>query len=81
MLHKCLLVVVFALKKLDFDVAEVFKAVVSRRSNLNELVYMVVLQLYCLESLDYQLLVDFWSHVTVRDDALFSVLLHLECAL
>lgn len=71
----------FALKKLDFDVAEVFKAVVSRRSNLNELVYMVVLQLYCLESLDYQLLVDFWSHVTVRDDALFSVLLHLECAL
>lgn len=81
MLHKCLLVVVFALKKLDFDVAEVFKAVVSRRSNLNELVYMVVLQLYCLESLDYQLLVDFWSHVTVRDDALFSVLLHLECTL
>ena len=81
MLHKCLLVVVFALKKLDFDVAEVFKAVVSRRSNLNELVYVVVLQLYCLESLDYQLLVDFWSHVTVRDDALFSVLLHLECAL
>lgn len=71
----------FALKKLDFDVAEVFKAVVSRRSNLNELVYVVVLQLYCLESLDYQLLVDFWSHVTVRDDALFSVLLHLECAL
>ena len=81
MLHKCLLVVVFALKKLDFDVAEVFKAVVSRRSNLNELVYVVVLQLYCLESLNYQLLVDFWSHVTVRDDALFSVLLHLECAL